>query len=148
MLYGAFSLALKCLRCILIFSLCVCVFCVLPHMCCTPELALSSPFNVSCLPAGLPVFLPACQPACLPACLPARLPACLPACLPAWCYLCRSFAAVFDNGKLQIWDFRYHEQPFMKIVAHTKTARKRAFKTSGSVIHRFRKLGDSRCVGS
>ena len=31
---------------------------------------------------------------------------------------------MFDNGKLQIWDFRYHEQPFMKIVAHTKTVRK------------------------
>ncbi|CAM9586129.1 unnamed protein product, partial [Laminaria digitata] len=44
------------------------------------------------------------------------------------------FAAVFDNGKLQIWDFRYHEQPFMKIVAHTKTARKR---TTDRRLHRL-----------
>ena len=33
------------------------------------------------------------------------------------------FAAVFDNGKLQIWDYRYIEQPFIKVNISIKTVR-------------------------
>lgn len=42
------------------------------------------------------------------------------------------FAGVFDNGKLQIWDYRYIAEPFMKIVAHAKTVSREVRRVLGS----------------
>lgn len=33
----------------------------------------------------------------------------------------KRFAAVFENGNLQVWDYRYNAQPEIKISAHNKT---------------------------